>query len=64
MALTKSRGLRTNSKGPFIYRDFRDNHVIWPDREHELDKFLGQSFKGISHKTKNALSSNSEDALT
>ena len=65
MALTKTRGRRGNEgKGPFIYKDFRDNHVIWPGREPDLDKFLGQSFKGINHKMKNALSSNSEDALT
>ena len=64
MASTKSRGRRINGKGTFIYRDFQDNHVIWPGRERDLDQFLGQSFKGISHKRKNARSSNSEDALT
>ena len=61
---TKRRGHRIKVKGPFIYRDFRENHVIWPGREPNLDKFLGQSFKGINHKRKNARSSNSEDALT
>ena len=64
MASTKTRGRRTRGKGPFIYDNFRDNHVIWPDRELHLDEFLGQSFKGINHKRKNAQSSNSEDALT
>ena len=64
MASTKSRGRRIKGKGTFIYRDFRDNHVIWPGRERHLDEFLGQSFKGVSHKRKNARSSNSEDALT
>lgn len=64
MASSKSRGRRINGKGTFIYRDFQDNHVIWPGRERDLDQFLGQSFKGISHKRKNARSSNSEDALT
>jgi len=65
MASKKSRGRRRiMGKGPFIYSDFRDNHVIWPGREHHLDEFLGQSFKGINHKRNNALSSNSEDSLT
>jgi hypothetical protein len=64
MALTKTRGHRIRGNSPFMYRDFRDNHVIWPGREPDLDGFLGQSFKGINHKRKNALSSHSEDALT
>jgi hypothetical protein len=64
MESTKRRGHRIKVKGPFIYRDFRENHVIWPVREPNLNKFLGQSFKGINHKRKNARSSNSEDALT
>jgi len=65
MASTKTRGRRRiEGKGPFIYDNFRNNHVIWPGRERDLDKFLRQSFKGISHKLKNARSSNSEDALT
>jgi hypothetical protein len=64
MASTKTRGSRIKRKGPFIYRDLRDNHVIWPGRDPHLDEFLGQSFKGINHKRKNACSSNSEDALT
>jgi hypothetical protein len=51
-------------KGPLIYRDFHDNHVIWPGREPNLVEFLRQSFKGMNHKMKNAHSSNSEDALT
>jgi hypothetical protein len=64
MPSTKRRGRRIKCKGPFIYREFRDNHVIWPGRESHLDEFLAQSFKGINHKRKNARSSNSEDALT
>ncbi len=65
MASTKIRGRRgIGGKGPFIYDDFRDNHVIWPGREPHLVKFLRQSFKGINHKMKNARSANSEDALT
>src|SRR5271156_3823856 len=64
MASIKTRGHRIKRNGPFLYRDFRDNHVIWPAREPDLDRFLGQSFKGINHKRKNARSSNSEDALS
>jgi hypothetical protein len=65
MASTKTRGRRgIKGKGTFIYDDFRDNHVIWPGREPDLEKFLRQSFKGMSHKMKNARSANSEDALT
>lgn len=64
MVSTKARGRRIEGKGPFIYEDFRDNHVIWPGREPHLDRFLRQSFKGVSHKMKNARSANSEDALT
>src|SRR5260370_16713155 len=64
MPPTKTRGRRSKDKSPFIYDEFRDNHVIWPGREPHLDEFLGQSFKGINHKRKNARSSNSEDALT
>ena len=63
MASTKTRGHRIKDKGPFIYKDFRDNHVIWPGTEPRLDEFLGQSFKGINHKRKNARSSNSEDVV-
>jgi hypothetical protein len=64
MASTKSRGQRNDGRGTFIYRDLRDNHVIWPGRESDLNQFLGQTFKGMSHKRQNAFSSNSEDALT
>jgi hypothetical protein len=65
MAPTKTRGRRgKEGKGPFIYKTFQDNHVIWPGREPDLVKFLGQTFKGMNHKKKNACSSNSEDALT
>jgi hypothetical protein len=64
MPSTKTRGRRIKGKGPFVYREFRDNHVIWPGKESHLNEFLGQSFKGINHKRKNARSSNSEDALT
>jgi hypothetical protein len=30
MVSTKTRGRRIEGKGPFIYKDYRDNHVIWP----------------------------------
>ena len=40
------------------------NHVIWPGREPELKKFVESTYQGMSHKQKNAKSSNSEDALT
>lgn len=46
------------------YDDYKRNHVILPGREKELDKFLNAKFKGINHKSKNSISSNSEDALT
>lgn len=46
------------------YDDYKRNHVIIPGREKELDKFLNGKFKGVNHKTKNSISSNSEDALT
>jgi len=64
MISTRKRGSRNHGKGAFIYDDFHDNHVIWPGREPALREFLGQTFKGISHKWNNARSSNSEDALT
>jgi hypothetical protein len=65
MASAKMRGRRgIEGKGTFIYEDFRDNHAVWPGRELHLEKFLRQSFKGMSHKMKNAHSANSEDALT
>jgi hypothetical protein len=65
IALTKTHGSRrAGGTGPFIYEDYRDNHVICPGRESALEDFLGQTFKGMNHKRKNARSSNSEDALT
>jgi hypothetical protein len=65
IALTRTHGSRkAGGTGPFIYKDHRDNHVIWPGRESALEDFLGKTFKGMSHKRKNARSSNSEDALT
>lgn len=47
-----------------IYESYQRNHVILPGREEALQRFLSQDYKGMQHKTKNAVSSNSEDALT
>lgn len=47
-----------------IYENYRRNHVILPGREEALEAFLKQDYKGMQHKLKNAVSSNSEDALT
>ena len=47
-----------------IYEKYQRNHVILPGREKALETFLKQGYKGMQHKLKNAVSSNSEDALT
>lgn len=47
-----------------IYEKYQRNHVILPGREEALESFLKQDYKGMQHKLKNAVSSNSEDALT
>lgn len=47
-----------------IYKEYQRNHVILPGREEALESFLKQDYKGMQHKLKNAVSSNSEDALT
>jgi hypothetical protein len=47
-----------------IYKKYQRNHVILPGREGALASFLKQDYKGMQHKLKNAVSSNSEDALT
>ena len=46
------------------YENYRRNHVILPGRDKALESFLAQDYKGMQHKLKNAVSSNSEDALT
>ncbi len=46
------------------YENYQRNHVILPGREEALESFLKQDYKGMQHKLKNAVSSNSEDALT
>ena len=47
-----------------IYKEYQRNHVVLPGREKALESFLKQYYKGMQHKLKNAVSSNSEDALT
>jgi len=47
-----------------IYKEYQRNHVIVPGTESALASFLAQDYKGMQHKLKNAVSSNSEDALT
>ena len=47
-----------------IYNEYQRNHVVLPGREKALETFLKQYYKGMQHKLKNAVSSNSEDALT
>lgn len=47
-----------------IYKEYQRNHVVIPGREKALESFLKQDYKGMQHKLKNAVSSNSEDALT
>jgi len=46
------------------YLNEQRNHVIIKGREQILTDFLQQDYKGMKHKVKNAISSNSEDALT
>ncbi len=46
------------------YSNYQRNHVIIKGREQALADFLNQDYKGMKHKVKNAVSSNSEDALT
>jgi len=46
------------------YKKYQRNHVVLPGREEALESFLNQDYKGMQHKLRNAISSNSEDALT
>jgi len=56
---------RSRTSGALVYRDYRDNFVIWPGRESALDEFVKQSYPGLGrHKLRHTRSSNSEDALT
>ena len=47
-----------------IYDNYQRNHLIIPGREKALYEFINQTYKGRKHKLKNAINSNSEDALT
>jgi hypothetical protein len=55
---------RSPTSGAAVYRDYRDNFVIWPGREDALAKFVNQTYGGQRHKLRHTRSSNSEDALT
>ena len=46
------------------YKNYQRNHAIIPGREKDLENFLKQDYKGMRHKWRNGVSSNSEDALT
>jgi hypothetical protein len=46
------------------YNEYQRNHAIIPGQEQNLFNFLNQPYKGKKLKLKNAISSNSEDALT
>ncbi len=46
------------------YSNEQRNHVIIKGREQALSDFIQQDYNGMKHKVKNAVSSNSEDALT
>lgn len=46
------------------YENYQRNHAIIPGRENVLEDFLKKDYKGMRHKWKNGISSNSEDALT
>jgi hypothetical protein len=48
----------------YTYKNYQRNHAIIPGREKALEDFLNQDYKGMRHKWKNGISSNSEDALT
>ncbi len=59
------RPRRSPTSGALVYRDYRDNFVIWPGREAALDEFVKQTYAGLGqHKLRHTRSSNSEDALT
>ncbi len=56
--------VRSRTSGAVVYRDYRDNFVIWPGREAEVEQFVNQTYGGQRHKLRHTRSSNSEDALT
>lgn len=47
-----------------VYKTYQRNHVILKGRANALKTFLTKTYKGMTHKWKNGVSSNSEDALT
>jgi hypothetical protein len=60
----QKRRFSRSSTGAAVYKDYRDNFVIWPGREAALAKFVNQTYCGLPHKLAHTKSSNSEDALT
>ena len=46
------------------YPNAERNHVIIKGREKNFSDFIDQDYNGMKHKVRNAISSNSEDALT
>ena len=50
--------------GPYVYDDYRKNHVIGPGQDSKLEEFISQTYKGRRLKFRPAHSSHSEDALT
>lgn len=56
--------LRSRTSGALVYRDYRDNFVIWPGTEADVERFVNQTYGGQRHKLRHTRSSNSEDALT
>lgn len=63
--LQKLIASRSSTSGAVVYRNYRDNFVIWPGREAALDEFVKQPYPGLGqHKLRHTRSSNSEDALT
>jgi hypothetical protein len=46
------------------YSNAERNHVIIAGREKAFSDFIAQDYNGMKHKVRNAISSNSEDALT
>ncbi|MCI0406133.1 MAG: hypothetical protein L0Z48_00675 [candidate division Zixibacteria bacterium] len=60
----KPSALRSRTSGALVYKDYRDNFVIWPGREADIEQFVNQTYGGQRHKLRHTRSSNSEDALT
>jgi hypothetical protein len=56
--------LRSRNTGALVYHDYKDNFVIWPGTEAEVEHFVNQTYGGQRHKLRHTRSSNSEDALT